>query len=98
MFSSAADAQLQQAADEPHLPQRRPRGLQQLHASDLLERRLPDGVSELPDSRYGRARGPRAAGDATVHITHASTETKEHQTALRRLCSEVTELRKYSAG
>ncbi len=85
IFSSATDAQLQQAADEPHLPQRRPRGLQQLHASDLLERRLPDGVSELPDSRYGRGPGPESCrGHYCTHNTH------EQKLKNIRPCSEVT--------
>lgn len=49
--SSASDTlgQLQQAPDEPHLPQGHSHGLLQLHAPDVLECWLPDGRPQLPD-------------------------------------------------
>ncbi|XP_038596942.1 1-phosphatidylinositol 4,5-bisphosphate phosphodiesterase beta-2 isoform X2 [Tachyglossus aculeatus] len=46
---------LQQAPDEPGLPQGYPHGLVQLPAPDVLECRLPDGRPQLPDPRLAHA-------------------------------------------
>lgn len=41
---------LQQAPDEPDLPEGRSGGLEQLQPADLLERGLSDGGAQLPDA------------------------------------------------